>query len=181
MSLAPIDRLQTVAKILIDARMQELIEENRKLKLVVFWQNHTPHHLSNAIEEGNYKSEVCECGTCFPEFRRGPACTILSFMQNAVTKHGMSYAVAGEEGCPFEPIKNPSIGGLKCKDYFPEHAFLQECYDFDVHIIFRRGMHFPHEFAYGAKLWKPTHANDPELAKLHLLIQNNVSVALDLE
>ena len=159
-------RFASVAKILTDQLVVELVNENRALKLELFWKNHSITKLQNEMQWANQK----EPG--------GPGCNCLAC------------AVSGrkdeENGIP--------ASGFECifKPYF--EALLQECglsvepccEEYCMHIsddtgntVYNNDSHFVSigredwkAFSYGAKLWKEPHSDqDPELRKLVRLFE----------
>lgn len=156
MALASVDKLQCVAKILIDLRLQDLIAENRKLKLELYWSRRCTDEFERALKHYNNEDNFCDCGNCFPLAERDSDCILMDHVKKCILFYGMTFVVAGEDGCPARPQRVAESFTLE-----------SDLVDLDVHIVQMRD-----GFAYGSKLWKAKSDDDPELTKLKVLFNS---------
>ena len=61
-----VERLSLVAKVLMDTRLQELRRENEELRLKLFWKEHNPSMLRQAMTVANTAEggPRCACLAC---------------------------------------------------------------------------------------------------------------------
>lgn len=165
MALSGVDKFPLVAKVLVDMRLQELVQENQrlkaeneKLKLMMFWQTHDISWLRHHIFENIQFYLECGCRRCnlFQDINGRIVyrqCCNLSFFEDFAEKHGFKVAKASLE-------KRTRIWG--------------ETWDDDKVIFYTGDAHFvlPSDtthlvvLGYGERLSKARSVNDPEVVKL---------------
>ena len=169
MAYSPVDKFLCVAKILTDARLQELVEENRKLKLALFWKTYDIRQLRLRIEAGIQNHLNCECKSCHShelsdECNEEWECAVTRRFQDIAREHGLSTAQENvdkydylELGAEMDPRR------------------IQEQ---DVHIVLpfvdTRSMWLNMDWVvlgYGEKLNQAKSIDDPELIKLKKLFE----------
>lgn len=164
-SLAHVDRMALVSKILFDVRLLELRRENEALRLQLFWKDHGPSklnfgmHLANTAEGG----PGCRCLSCVVSGRWvGPdtsasdmeTCAFKPWFEHVLECHGL---VVGR-GLPADAVW---VDGKVIGDH---------------NNVLDDGRHFSNLascdwfcWTYGSLLWKAATVRDPELAKLKRL------------
>ena len=162
-----VERLAVVSKILFDTRLLELKRENEALKLKLFWKEHNPAALKEAMSftnqvEGGLK---CSCLACLVsgryemdvgEIPEKKPCVFKPWFEQVLREHDMSVGI----GLPDEPVW---VDGSVVDDH---------------NSVLDDGQHFTNlgsedwiSWTYGSKLWKATSVRDPELAKLQRLFR----------
>jgi hypothetical protein len=168
-----VDRLALVSKVLLDQRFLELKRENERLRLSLFWIDHSINTLKHLTNYANNKpgGPRCHCCCCVRAKRYRPsildgyddeivheACTFGPWFEKIVQEHGLSFAASG--ACvSFEKLD-------------------RECYpmpDDDVHFLLFPTHNAPATswctWVYGAKLWKAQTTQDPGLLQLSALFK----------
>lgn len=161
-----LDKLVTVSKIFVDARITHLRTENENLRLQLFWKDHNVQAMEKVIREANTwdKSPKCNCWKC------------------AVTGRMDDDAVIDEpKQCDFIPwfeqkiaacglISGFVLGESERKTHISNT--LNGVWDVDCHFVKIPMMGGDWSgITYGSKLWKAQTANDPELKKLEMLFE----------
>ena len=160
-----VERLAVVSKILFDTRLLELKRENEALKLKLFWKDHSPFFLKEAMSTANQAEggPACACLACFvsgrheSEYGEVPEkkpCAFKPWFDQVLQDHHMGVAV----GLPPEPV-------------WVDGSVVDSGTD-----VLDDGQHFTNlgsddwvYWTYGSKLWKATSVRDPELVKLERL------------
>lgn len=166
-------RFASVAKILTDQLVVRLLAENRALKLELFWNKYNFGELHDAMKTANqkYKGPDCNCHTCDFVGRKneddgviaeGYDCRFKIYFENLLAECGMisthtptdydHFFIAEEDGDLAHICMN---GG--------------NCVDVDTHIVDSSEIADWRYFTYGARIWKASSVDDPELRKLVLL------------
>ena len=169
MAFSGVDKFPQVAKILVDMRLQELLEENRRLKaenqrleLTVFWRTYGIVQLRERIFSMQSRLH-CKCKSCHfagksREFDGEWDCKLKPCFEKFARKHG--FIVAGEDN-NFYPIFDEILGGDECDD-----GDLQFFCSGDVHFVMPTSVTDWVVVGYGEKLNKAKSIHDPELVKL---------------
>jgi hypothetical protein len=173
MAFSGVDKFPLVAKILVDMRLQELVEENRKLKeyndmleLRVFWRTYgivqLRARITNAI--GYSLVDHCNCCSCSwagksRQCNGEDECNLKICFERLARKHG--FTVVGEDGEKFAPIENED---LEEDEEFNED--LQFFCSGDVHFVMASSVTDWVVLGYGEKLNQAKSIHDPELVKL---------------
>ena len=166
MAYSPVDKFLCVAKILTDARLQELVEENQKLKLALFWKTYDIRKLRDEIS--NLQSHLmCKCRSCSlfgksSEFNGEWECSVTARFEQIARQHGLSTGEDGDDQC--FPIWDPELG-----DEWDDEA--QIFCSGDVHLVLASSVTDWVVIGYGEKLNKAKSTEDPELIKLKKLFE----------
>ena len=163
-----VERLALVAKVLMDTRLLELKRENEELKLKLFWKEHSPSMLMQAMAAAN-------------KMGAGPRCACLTCIVGGRCANGTRgfapYPFVHEYDrchlrCQFQPWFEAKIGeaGMRV----------------GVDAVRDDGQHFSNlgsadwnEWVYGSRLWQASSVADPELGKLQRLFRALTPPALD--
>ena len=162
-----VERLSLVAKVLMDTRLLELKRENEELKLKLFWRDHNPSMLRQAMAVANMVNG-------------GPRCSCLACIVGGRCANGTRgfapYAFAHEY--EHQLVMTPHDRcHIRCqfKPWFEEkirEAGMSVGFD----ALRDDGQHFSNlgsvdwnTFVYGSRLWKASSTADPELGKLEKL------------
>ena len=140
----------------------ELQRENEALKLKLFWKEHNPEELNNAMALANWGKDGpgCSCLACAisgryliddGEVAERKPCTFKPWFDQVLREHDMSIGY-----CPVEWL-----------DGIVFNSNAQDLNDQHFSFFFRQDWAF---WTYGSKLWKATSVGDPELAKLERLL-----------
>jgi hypothetical protein len=173
MAFSCVDKFPLVAKILVDMRLQELVEENRKLKaekekleLRVFWRTYGIVQLRDRISNAIACSFVdqCHCRSCsWAEKSRQcngeDECAIKICFERLARKHG--FTVVGEDGKHFVPIENETL-----EEDEEWNEDLQIFCSGDIHFVMPTSFTDWVVLGYGGKLNQAKSIHDPELVKL---------------
>ena len=168
MAYSPVDKFLCVAKILTDARLQELVEENRKLKLALFWKTYDIRQLRLRIEYGIQNHLNCKCKSCHlhgesdGDFNGEWECAVTRRFQDIAREHGLS--TAQENGDEICSIFVPELG-----EEMDDEA--QIFCAGDVHIVLQSSVADWVVSGYGEKLNQAKSIEDPELIKLKKLFE----------
>lgn len=177
-----VERLTLVAKVLMDVRLLELMRENEELKLKLFWKEHNPSMLKQAMAVAN-------------TVEGGPGCTCLACIVGGRCANGTRgyapYAFAHEYDhqlvmsahdichlrCQFKPWfeKKISESGMSVRD-MPLSVWVDGAdggvVD-DGKAVLDDGNHFINmgkvdwnTWVYGLRLCKASSTSDRELGKL---------------
>jgi hypothetical protein len=161
-----IERLSLVAKVLMDTRLLELKRENEELKLTLFWKEHNPCMLKQAMRGANARGPSCACLACIVGGRcdsgtlgYAPYQFVQEYDEHTVCTPSDRCHVR----CQFKPFFEQAIAeqGMSVRVGVP-----------DMHLL-DDGHHFSNmrradwnTFAYGSRLWKAASVTDTELIKL---------------
>ena len=170
MSMSEMDRLALVSKVLMDSRCLELKRENERLKLRLFWIDHSINMLKKLMFYANNRRSGpwCRCRTCMCTKRYYPsyaddcldeARKFGPWFERIVQEHGLVFASSSNnEHFPCDP--DP--------EYYPKP-------DASVHFLLFPFDHAPvttwYSWVYGSKLWKAQTTQDPQLLKLTALFK----------
>ena len=166
MAYSPVDKFLHVAKILTDARLQELVEENQKLKLALFWKTYDLRKLRHLIFEAIQRRVKCECKSCHfcgqsRECNGEWECAVTRRFEDIAREHGLSTSVENES---MSSIWDPDLG-----DEMDDDA--QIFYSGDVHIVLQSSVTDWVVAGYGEKLNQAKSTEDLELIKLKKLFE----------
>jgi hypothetical protein len=144
------------------AKLNTLLAEKSALELKLFWKKHNITELRTAMEHAN-QNEVdgpnCSCLACAASGRKyeekktqkhGVCCAFKPYLEALLVEHGLTvdHVGSGVAVCAHEA---ESFGNM--------------VYDNDTHFV-----HLARDdwviFTYGAKLWRASSCQDPELQKL---------------
>jgi hypothetical protein len=149
----------------LQSENEALKRENEDLKLKLFWKEHGPDKLNEAIRSANYVEGGywCCCLACavsgrhekgYGETDENKPCTFKTWFEQVLDHHEMSIG----RGLPDVPI-------------WVEGSVVDSGND-----VLDDGQHFTIlgrqdwlHWTYGSRLWKATSVRDPELAKLERL------------
>jgi hypothetical protein len=159
MALAPVDKLRQVAKILTDVRLDELVKENQRLRLALFWRDHSHERLREVLEGSIQRFIRCECKKCIikgcsDSFKGSWECSVQSYFEKYVNKHGFSAEI--ESDCPY------------VEDDVGESCYF---YKADVHFVLGSSVMDWVLIGYGNRFHKVKSIQDPELIKLKELFK----------
>lgn len=173
MAFSGVDKFPLVAKILVDMRLQELVEENRRLKaekamleLSVFWRTYgivqLRARITNAI--GYSRVDQCNCRSCSwagksRQCNGEDECTLKICFERLARKHG--FIVAVEDFNEFMPVMNESL-----EEDEEWNEDLQIFCSGDVHFVMPTSVTDWVVLGYGEKLNQAKSIHDPELVKL---------------
>jgi len=168
--MASVDRLALVCRVLLDSRFLELKRENERLRLSLFWVDHSINTLKKLMGHANNRAggPRCRCRCCLRTRRSRPTildgydddvreetCTFGPWFERVLREHGLSFA-HGEDGFPCDYDR----------ELYPRP-------NVDVHF---QVVGHPEQttwvlWQYGARLWAAQTPDDPELAKLAALFK----------
>jgi len=144
--MSGLDRLALVSKILLDSRFLELKRENERLKLSLFWVDHSVNTLKKMMCKANKHpaGPRCRCVSCMG---------ILDAYDDGIT----------DETCKFKPWFEQVLQehGMSFGEGFASHD--------SVHFHVRAYDVGWYGWVYGAKLWNARSTTDAELSKLRTL------------
>lgn len=167
-----LDRLLTTSKVFFDHRFIEIIQENKKLKLRLFWKDHNCEKLKEAMSFANQKAEGpdCNCLACGLSGRKnanngksceGFHCLFKSYFEALLLECGITTKSGGS---------SVGLEHESAQDSVFDFTIQSLVYDIDVHFVTMAGDDW-YLFTYGAKLWKERSVESAELQKLSLLFQ----------
>ena len=159
-----LDRLALISKLLLEPRILELRNENERLKLELFWKNHSKSQLQDLMQVCN---QECKCLSCAVSGRMeegpvsvplGAPCKFKAWFDQQLAMHGLTTIQGVQLG------QDPVGPHMSCNDG-------DSVYDVDAHFhhITRDDWFI---WMYGSKLWKAKTVNDPELMKLQALFRS---------
>ena len=176
-----VERLSLVAKVLMDTRLLELKRENEELKLKLFWTEHNPRMLKQAMTVANVRvgGPRCACLACIVGGRcedgtRGfaPYPFVHQYDDHVI----MSQHDRCHLKCQFKPWFEGKIreSGMSV---WASTVFV-DGYVVDANEAQDTGQHFSNlgiqdwnTWVYGSRLCKASSAGDPELVKLKALFE----------
>ena len=177
MAFSGVDKFPLVAKILVDMRLLELLEENRKLKaenekleLMVFWRTYGLVQLRDRITSaiGSFRVAQCNCRSCkwAGKTRHGQCngedeCTIKICFERFARKHGFIVVVESDE---FFSVMNHHLE--EDEQYEERNEDLHFFCSGDVHFVMATSVTDWVLIGYGDKLNQAKSIHDPELVKL---------------
>jgi hypothetical protein len=161
-----VERLALVAKVLMDTRLLELKRENEELKLKLFWTEHSPSMLQQAMRGFNAGFSHCACLACIVGGRcdkgtQGYAPYAFAHVydnQLVMSPHDICHLK-----CQFKPRFEGKIreSGMS--------VGVDGCAPDDGHHLINLGKADWNAWAYGEILCKAYSTADPELGKLKRL------------
>jgi len=168
MAYFPVDKFLCVAKILTDARLQELVDDNRKLKLSLFWKTYDIRKLRDRISNLQQRIE-CKCKSCnfcgkSREFNGDWECAVTRRFEDIAREHGLTTAEDCDDAGMYVSVFDAELG-----DEMDDEA--QFFYSGDVHIVLQKSIIDWVVCGYGEKLNQAKSIEDPELIKLKKLFQ----------
>ncbi len=149
------------------AKYNALLAEKSALELKMFWKEHNKTQLRAAMQWGN-QNEVdgpnCSCLACTVSGRkdeekrtskRAGCCTFKPYFEALLAEYGLTVGY----------VESSSVA---CNDETEPDGNM--VYDNDVHLVYV-GREDWVMFTYGAKLWRASSCQDPELQKLVRLFE----------
>jgi len=154
-TFASVDRFLTVAQVLKDKRSEELVKENNRLKLEIFWKKYTVQHIHSVFKEmnwhfnfqmtGNADDTLCYCTACcalgktddphFPDALYNRPCKLQPVKQEIFNQCGLTVVQM-----------NKADQDLVC------HRLFGEVSTADAHFVFYDEAWC--DWNLGAKFWK---------------------------
>jgi hypothetical protein len=152
-------------------RLQELVNENRKLNLALFWKKYNCEKLRKRISVKFQRRIQCKCHSCCVVDKSlicncEEECSVEREFVQFVEQHGFSVAKESLYGYD----KN-TVHATYDDEYGPELADEIQFFRGDVHFV------IPSNYAdwviagYGGKFYTAKSINDPELQKLKQLFE----------
>jgi hypothetical protein len=185
-----VERLSLVAKVLMDTRLLELKRENGELKLKLFWKEHNPSMLRQAMAAANMVEggPRCACLACIVGGRCANGTRGFAPYPFAHEYDGhlvMSPYDRCHVRCQFKPWFEDRIGAAGMSvgggvRGMASPVWVKGCVVHDGQAVLGMddGRHFSNlggadwnEWVYGPRLWKASSAGDPELGKLESLFR----------
>jgi hypothetical protein len=189
-----VHRLALVSKLLLDREVIQLRAENERLRLELFWRDHNVEQLGKTMAAANQstKGPRCACLVCAISGRRDPDLDQMEPSDNEPAPESsddedtMGVSVDEAEpgcggwdaGCKFKPWFEEFIRYYELVDSvgtFPNQEGAYHMAGGDI-AVYDVDSHFHHvvrgdwyHWTYGARLWKATNVDDPELGKLRAL------------
>lgn len=185
MAFSGVDKFPLVAKILVDMRLQELVEENRKLKaenekleLRVFWQMHNIDWFKSLIQATLQTRVKCMCAACHAYnpsngFDGRWECTLKPAFRNLAEEHGFS--VVPEDSSDYYSYAQYfpySVTELEDRDGDWPFSFCSG----DVHFVLTSSVADWLVLGYGQKLMQAKSIHDPEVVKLKQFFETLVCI-----
>jgi hypothetical protein len=144
-----------------------------KLQMTLFWKDNTNSKLTEFLCSANAKTTECDCEHCVMRWeyahniRSGSSpCIFGTWLDAQMIEHGL---VCIRKPDPASACINVVIGALHVHEnlcYDDDCHFVEmPCEDYGIGITPGRWAHF----GIGAKLWKATSLNDPEIVKFQNL------------
>jgi len=168
--MSSVDRLALVCKVLLDARFLELKRENERLKLSLFWVDHSINTLKKLLGHANNRAggPRCRCRCCMRTKRSRPSildgydddvrdekCLFGPWFERVLQEHGLSFAHFDDASpCDFD------------RELYPRPNV-----DVHFHVVGHPQYTNWVVWMYGARLWRAQTTDDPELAKLRALFK----------
>jgi hypothetical protein len=159
-----LDKLVTVSKVFMDARVSELRKENENLRLQIFWRDYSIQLLADLMGAANNwdNSPKCNCLSCAVSGRmdgvvesdNARACAFVPWFEEKIAECGMTFGYPFPTSTNYQHMSNTN-GGV---------------YDVDCHFVkLGRGDWF--FFTFGKRLYQAQSTDDPELKKLKKLFE----------
>jgi len=181
-----VERLSLVAKVLMDTRLLELKRENEELKLTLFWKEHSPCMLKQAMRQANAGGPQCACLACIVGGRCDSGTLGYApyhFVQQYDDHLVMTPTDRSHIRCQFKPFfeqkiaeQDMSVGFGVPGMHLP--LWVDGCVVHDGSAVLDDGQHFSNmrnadwnAFAYGSRLYKAPSVTHPELRKLSRLFR----------
>ena len=178
-----IDKLVTVSKIFADQRVSELLAENQKLKLKLFWTEYGTTQLQEAMCFANKKvgGPACNCIACAVSERKdsdlqkkaadGLRCIFKPYF-DALLCECEIISKKGGSGERIQHMSNTTGNYVFDEDchVVQIHTAGNFAFDKDCHLV-QLGKDDWYAFTYGSRLWKANSVNNPELLKLRKLFE----------
>jgi hypothetical protein len=167
-----LDKLVAVSKVFQDTRFIDILRENKKLKLDLYWKDHNFEKLKEAMIFANQKSNGPNCGclTCAVSGRKNNGdrtqslnndCSFQSYFDALLLECGIvAKFYRGGAGVEHVSTQN-SIFDESIKTFV---------YQEDAHLVRLAGNDW-YVFSYGSKLWKESTAESSNLKRLSLLFR----------
>lgn len=163
----PVSNLLTVAKVLYDRDYALVIEENRSLKLQLFWKDFNLKRLKKAMAFANTDGTGphCTCSACCrsgrvesdEEHAEGFQCTFKPWFEGLLESMGMTTMWSTHLN---ENHNHICLG---------DNQAAASVWDDDSHFAHFSSRDDWFWFTYGSKLWNAKSVDDPELQKLKRL------------
>ena len=168
MAFSSVDKFLSVAKILTDARLQELVEENRKLKLTLFWKTYGVAQLRDKISSNFQSCIQCECRSCnwsgkSREFNGEWECIVTRTFEKFLDKRGLSLANTIDDPEVF-PVFDDELEEDEQEEGFGFHRG-------NVHVVLASSVTDWVVAGYGEKFSLAKSIDDPALVELKQLFQ----------
>lgn len=166
------DKFVTVSKLLLDRRLIQLLENENRMKLSLYWKDHNCIKFREAMTFANQKPDGpnCDCICCSLSGRKderngkpvhGFDCTFMPYFQALLLECCITTKSSeGGDGIEHESTYD-SIFDVSTHTYV---------YNIDTHLISMGGTGW-YLFTYGAKLWKERSIESVELKNFSLLFQ----------
>ena len=169
MAFSGVDKFPLVAKILVDMRLQELVQENRKLRedkemleLRVFWKSHNMIWFNSFIQDTLKTRVNCPRRGFHTFFNAEPwECTLRSAFKSLAEEHGLSVVPEDDE--------YDHSHFFDCFSTKLENVDNDWKYNFcsgDVHFVVTSSHNEFCFHGYGEKLMQAKSMHDPEVVKL---------------
>jgi hypothetical protein len=159
-----LDKLITISKVFMDARVAELRRENEDLRLQLFWKDYDVHSLLDVVTNSNNweKSPQCNCLTCAvsgrtdgeEEIDSDRKCAFIPWLEEKITECGLTFG-------------NTTMGS---SNHSHLCNTLNGVWDVDCHLV-KLGRSDWRAFSYGKRLYQAQTADDAELKKLKILFE----------
>ncbi len=185
MALSGVDKFPLVAKILVDMRLQELLEENKKLRedkelleLRAFWSSHNIDWFKSLIQATLQTRVKCMCEACHAYnpsngFGGRWECTLKLAFRNLAEEHGFS--VMPEDSSDYYSYGQYfpySVTDLEDRDDDWTYQFCSG----DVHFVLTSSVADWVVLGYGQKLMQAKSIHDPEVVKLKQFFETLVRI-----
>jgi hypothetical protein len=182
-----VERLSLVAKVLMDTRLLELKRENEELKLKLFWKEHDPCMLKQAMAAANTRDggPRCKCLACIV----GGRCEngTQGFSPYPAQEYADHYVMSRDDichlRCQFKPWFEDRIreAGMRVRD-MPSSVWVggSAVVDGGDHFV-NMGRVDWNDCVYGSRLRTASSAGDRDLGKLNRLfhVLDVVAVLVD--
>jgi hypothetical protein len=175
MAFSGVDKFPLVAKILVDMRLQELVEENQRLKaekekfeLLVFWQTHNIHWFNRFIQD-TLQTQVKGMRRTFSNVFHGERweCKLRLAFKNLAEEHGLSAVPEDDDNYPYSQF----FGDLSSNPEDRDEGWKIDFCSGDVHFVVTSSDDEFLVHGYGQKLMQAKSIHDPEVVKLKKFFQ----------
>ena len=174
-----VERLSLVAKVLMDTRLLELKRENEELKLKLFWKEHNPSMLKQAMAAANTRDggPRCKCLACIV----GGRCAngTQGFAPYPADEYDDHFVLSRGDichlRCQFKPWFEALIqgAGMSVRE-LPSSVWVGGGVvgvPDDRHHFIKMGRVDWNDCVYGSRLRAASSAGDPDLGKLNRLFR----------